>query len=227
MDAAEILARLRPLGSERNRQGMARFGINTARALGVGMVPLRALAREAGRDHPLALALWRTGVHEARILACMLADPARTDRALLDEWAAQCDSWDLTDQFCNKLAVKCASAWELAEAWSLREEEFVRRAGFSLMAQLAVHEREAADEAFEPCLERILLMSDDGRNFVKKAVNWALRQIGKRGPGLRLRAEAVAGELAGRAQASARWIGRDALREFAAKPVRPARRTRT
>ncbi|WP_243311475.1 DNA alkylation repair protein [Fundidesulfovibrio agrisoli] len=223
MDAADILARLRPLGSERNRQGMARFGINTARALGVGMVPLRAMARETGRDHALALALWETGVHEARILACMTADPARADKALLDAWAADCDSWDVTDQFCNKLAVKCAPAWELADSWSLREEEFVRRAGFSLMAQLAVHDRTAADEAFEPCLERIVLMSGDGRNFVKKAVNWALRQIGKRSQGLRLRAEAVAGELAGSASQSARWIGRDALREFAARPVRPRR----
>ncbi|WP_243438702.1 DNA alkylation repair protein [Fundidesulfovibrio soli] len=221
MDAADILARLEPLGSERNRQGMARFGINTARALGVGMVPLRAIARETGRDHALALALWETGVHEARILACMTAEPARTDRPLLDAWAAECDSWDLTDQLCNKLAVKCALAWELADAWSLREEEFVRRAGFSLMAQLAVHDRTAADDAFEPCLERILLMSDDERNFVKKAVNWALRQIGKRSPGLRLRAEAVAVALAGSASRSARWIGRDALREFAVRPVRP------
>ncbi|MFP5239332.1 MAG: DNA alkylation repair protein [Acidobacteriota bacterium] len=226
MDAADILARLRPLGSEHNRQGMARFGINAARALGVGMAPLRAMAREAGRDQALALALWETGVHEARILACMVADPAQTDRTLLDAWAADCDSWDVTDQLCNKLAVKCAPAWELADAWSLREEEFVRRAGFSLMAQLAVHDRKALDAAFEPFLCRIVQMSGDGRNFVKKAVNWALRQIGKRSPGLRLRAEAVAGELAGSALQSARWIGRDALREFAVRPVRQAQARR-
>jgi 3-methyladenine DNA glycosylase AlkD len=217
MTADDVIERLRAMGGEHNRQGMARYGINTARAFGVSMSAMRPLAREIGRDHELALALWGTGVHEARILAYLIDDPRRATRGQLDAWAADCDSWDLTDQFCNKLAVKTPFAWELAPAWAAREEEFVRRAGFSLMAQLAVHDKKAPDEAFLPFLELVTAHSGDGRNFVKKAVNWALRQIGKRNAGLRAGAMDVARELLAQASASARWIARDALREFEKK----------
>ncbi|KAF0233226.1 MAG: hypothetical protein FD177_1857 [Desulfovibrionaceae bacterium] len=214
MNEHEILDKLRELGSEHNRKGMARFGINTARALGVGMAAMRPLARELKREHELAQALWDTQVHEARILACLIDDPKQATRAQLERWVVDLDSWDLTDQFCNKLVVKRPFAWELAVNWAAREEEFVRRAGFSLMAQLAVHHKAAPDEDFLPLLELVEGASEDERNFVKKAVNWALRQIGKRSPALRVAAVDTARRLVVRPSKSARWIARDALREL-------------
>ncbi|WP_027190479.1 DNA alkylation repair protein [Fundidesulfovibrio putealis] len=214
MTAGEVLERLRELGSEHNRQGMARFGINTARALGVSMASMRPLAREFGREHELAQTLWDTKVHEARILACLIDDPKKAGRDQLERWVEDLDSWDLTDQFCNKLAVKTPLAWELAVSWAAREEEFVRRAGYSLMAQLAVHHKAAPDRDFLPLLELVEGAADDERNFVKKAVNWALRQIGKRSPALRVAAVETARRLVKRESKSARWIARDALREL-------------
>lgn len=198
---------------------MARFGINTARALGVSMAAMRPLARELRRGHELAhelaQSLWDSQVHEARILACLIDDPKQAERAQLERWVGDLDSWDLTDQFCNKLAVRTPSAWELAARWAGREEEFVRRAGFSLMAQLAVHHKAVPDEAFLPLLELVEGAAGDERNFVKKAVNWALRQIGKRSPELRRAAVDAARRLVLMESKSARWIARDALRELA------------
>lgn len=214
MIAGEVLDRLRELGSEHNRQGMARFGINTARALGVSMASMRPLAREHRREHELAQALWDTKVHEARILACLIDDPKQASRNQLEGWVEDLDSWDLTDQFCNKLAVKTPFAWELAVIWAAREEEFVRRAGFSLMAQMAVHHKAAPDEDFLSLLDLVERAAEDERNFVKKAVNWALRQIGKRSPELRRAAVDTARRLVKRESKSARWIARDALREL-------------
>jgi len=212
--ANEVLDRLRELGSEHNRQGMARFDINTARAVGVSMAAMRPLARELRREHELALAMWDTQVHEARILACLIDDPKQAGRDQLERWVMDLDSWDLTDQFCNKLVVKTPFAWELAVSWAAREEEFVRRAGYSLMAQLAVHHKAAPDADFLPLLELVEGAADDERNFVKKAVNWALRQIGKRSPELRRAAVETARRLVKRESKSARWIARDALREL-------------
>ncbi|WP_243358572.1 DNA alkylation repair protein [Fundidesulfovibrio terrae] len=212
--AAAILDRLRTLGSEHNRQGMARFGINVERACGVSMAVLRPLAREHRRDHALAIALWDTQAHEARILACMVEDPRQAGPEQLGRWVEDLDSWDVTDQFCNKLVVKTPYAWELAVAWAAREAEFVRRAGFSLMAQLAVHDKAAPDAAFLPFLEFVVAYATDGRNFVKKAVNWALRQIGKRNAVLRGRAVATARRLLELDSKTARWVARDALREL-------------
>lgn len=212
--AETVLDRIALHGSEHNRQGMARFGINIERALGVSMATLRPMARELGRNLDLALALWDTGVHEARILACLTAEPSRITPDQLDSWVADLDSWDLTDQFCNKLVVKAPSAWELVPAWAERPEEFVRRAGFSLAAQLTVHHKKAPDEAFLPLLDLIAKAATDERNFVKKAVNWALRQIGKRSPILRLHAMETAKRLLTFDSKDARWIARDALREL-------------
>jgi len=214
VNAGEILEKLRGLGGEHNRQGMARFGINTARALGVSMASMRPLARELKREHGLAQELWDTKVHEARILACLIDDPKQATRDQLERWVEALDSWDVTDQFCNKLVVKTPFAWELAVGWAAREEEFVRRAGFSLMAQLAVHHKAAPDGDFLPLLELVEGAADDERNFVKKAVNWALRQIGKRSPELRRAAVDTARRLVVRPSKSARWIARDALREL-------------
>jgi 3-methyladenine DNA glycosylase AlkD len=214
MTVDEILSHLRTLGSEKNRQGMARFGINVANACGVSMASLRPIAREHRRNRALARDLWETGVHEARILACLIEDPGRAGLKQLERWVQDLDSWDVTDQFCNKLVVKTSHAWSLASGWAVRPEEFVRRAGFSLMAQLAVHDRAALDRTFLPLLVLIEATAHDERNFVKKAVNWALRQIGKRNQNLRREAVASAQRLLPLESKSARWIARDALREL-------------
>jgi len=214
MTADEVLANIRALGSEKNRQGMARFGINVANACGVSIASLRPLAREHRRDHSLAGELWESGVHEARILACLIEDPGRAGLEQLERWVQNLDSWDVTDQFCNKLVVRTPHAWFLASDWAVRPEEFVRRAGFSLMSQLAVHDKQSLDRAFLPLLAVIEATAHDERNFVKKAVNWALRQIGKRNQNLRHEAVASAQRLLLLESKSARWIARDALREL-------------
>lgn len=214
--ARALVERIRALGGERNRAGMARFGINTARAAGVGMAVLRPLARAHRGDHALALALWKTELHEARILACLVEAPLQAGPEQLEAWAVDLDSWDLTDQFCNKLVVRSPLAWALAPAWAGREEEFVRRAGFSLMAQLAVHHKRVPDADFLPFFGLVAAHAGDGRNFVKKAVNWALRQMGKRSPALRVHAVATARQLLKQGTPPARWIARDALRELGA-----------
>ena len=166
----------------------------------------------------MALELWDSGLHEARILACMIADPVLAGPELLEAWVQALDSWDVCDQFCNKLVVKTLHAWSLAAQWVDRPEIFVRRAGFSLMAQLAVHDRKATDAAFAPCFVSIARHAGDERNFVKKAVNWTLRQIGKRNPELRAQAVALAEELLKLDSRAARWTARDALRELRALP---------
>lgn len=210
----EILSLLRALGSERNRQGMARFGITVDRAFGVSIAALRPIARQHRRDHALAQALWDAEAHEARLLACMVEDPGQAGIEQLERWVKDLDSWDVTDQFCNKLVVKTPHAWELAASWAERPRQYVRRAGFSLMAQLAVHDKAAPDAAFLPLLELVSAHARDERNFVKKAVNWALRQIGKRSGALRAEAMATADRLLALDSKAARWIARDALREL-------------
>jgi len=211
---AEVLARLRSMARPGGREGMARFGINPDRALGVRIPDLRTLAREIGTDHPLALRLWRTGVHEARILAGMIDDPARVTERQMESWARSFDSWDLCDQVCMNLFDKAPLAWSKAAEWAGRDEEFVKRAGFALMACLAVHDKGAGDEAFRRFLPSIEREAGDDRNFVKKAVNWALRQIGKRNGRLRRDVLRVARRLAEADSRAARWVGRDALREL-------------
>lgn len=193
---------------------MARFGINPDRALGVRIPDLRTLAREIGTDHSLALRLWRTGVHEARILAGMIDDPARVTERQMESWARSFDSWDICDQVCMNLFDKTPLAWSKAAEWAGRDEEFVKRAGFALMACLAVHDKGAGDGAFRRFLPSIEREAGDDRNFVKKAVNWALRQIGKRNGRLRRDALRAARRLAENESRAARWVGRDALREL-------------
>jgi 3-methyladenine DNA glycosylase AlkD len=214
-DAAALVERLRALGSPGNAAGMARFGIRPAKALGVPIPALRAIARETGRDHALALALWETGIHEARILATMVDEPARVTPAQMTRWAEAFDSWDVCDQACGNLFRRTPHAWDLVPAWAAREEELVRRAGFSLLAALAVHDRKAPDARFVGAFPLIGRAATDPRNFVKKAVNWSLRQIGKRNPALRAEALVLAGRLAASQDPVARWVGKDAQRELA------------
>jgi len=207
------------MGSERNREGMARFGISTETALGISVTDLRKVGREIGRDHALALALWDTGIHEARILASIVDDPKAVTEEQMERWVADFDSWDLCDQCCGNLFEKTPFAFRKVVEWAAREAEFEKRAGFSLMAYIAVHRKKAPDADFLPFLEIIKREATDERNFVKKAVNWALRQIGKRNAWLNRAAIETAQEIAAMPSRSARWIAADALRELAGEAV--------
>jgi len=209
-----VIAELRALGSEENRTGIARFGINTARAFGISMKSLEPLARKYRRDHRLAAELWASGHHEARLLAVLIDDPKEVTPAQMDRWAGDVDSWDLCDQACLKLFVRTPFVEEKIAGWAADEREFVRRAGFALLASYAVHGKETSEATFVSFLGLMEVHSKDGRNFVRKAVNWALRQIGKRSPVLLGPALKVAGRLAASDDKTARWIGKDAMREL-------------
>lgn len=210
----EVVARLRGQANRGNAAGMARFGIRGGEVLGVSIPSLRATAKELGTDHRLALHLWRTRIHEARILAAFVDDPALVTEAQMQDWVAGFDSWDVCDQVCSALFVRTPYAWDKAVEWAGRDEEFVKRAGFALMAALAVHDKEARDRAFVGLLPVIRRESTDERHYVKKAVNWALRQIGKRDAALHAKALAEAERIARIDSRAARWIAADAIREL-------------
>lgn len=213
-EAKAVIAELKAMGSEENRAGMARFGINTDDAFGISMTAIRPLARRHRRNHDLALALWATGKHEARILASLIDDPKEVTPKQMDEWAADFDSWDLCDQACMKLFAATPYVAQKVRKWAKDKREFVRRAAFALIAGYAVHAKKAPDDEFLPFLDEIERAADDDRNFVKKAVNWALRQIGKRSAELHAPALRLAEELAASGDKTARWIGRDAVKEL-------------
>ncbi len=215
-----VLETLAAMGSEKDRAGMARFGIKTAHAYGISVTALRGLARRTGRDTALAHELWASGRHEARILAVLIAIPAELDESEVDAWAEDLDSWDLCDQFCNNLVRTLPFARAKALAWSVARAVFVKRAGFALMACLAVHGKDLDDAAFMQFLEAIEREAADERNFVKKAANWALRQIGKRSAGLNAAAVGVAARLKTDDSRAARWIGANAYRELTSEKVR-------
>jgi 3-methyladenine DNA glycosylase AlkD len=207
--------------------GMARFGIKTGRALGgIGLPRLRALAKRIGRNHQLADELWRSQIHEARILAAMVDDPAAVTEEQMEAWAAEFDSWDLVDGTCSSLFDRTPFAWTKALDWSSREEEFVKRAGFTMMATLAVHDKKATDEAFLALLPIVEREAGDPRNYVRKAVNWALRQIGKRNPALNAAAIACAERIHSDGTRSAKWVASDALRELQSAAVQARLRSR-
>jgi len=214
MEAKEILQLLRKKASPRNVRGMARFGMSAQGRLGVSVPEMRRIARLAGKDHRLALALWKTGIAEARIVASMVAEPEKVTAREMETWVVGVDSWDICDQVCANLWDKTPFAWSRARAWTRRKEEFVRRAGFALIACLAWHDKQAADARFVAVLPMIRRGAFDERNFVKKAVSWALRAIGKRNPGLRREALLLAKTLRRSDSPSARWVGTDALRDL-------------
>jgi 3-methyladenine DNA glycosylase AlkD len=209
-----LLAVLRAHANPANVVGMARYGINPAGTLGVPIPVLRRLAKEAGKNHALAAELWKSGIHEARILAAMVDDPARVTARQMDGWARDLDSWDVCDQACQNLFRYTPLAFTKAAQWAQAKREFVRRAGFSLMAGLAAGARDAADGQFAAFLPLIADAAGDDRNMVKKAVNWALRGIGKRNWRLHRLAVAAAEEIARQGSQPARWIAADALREL-------------
>jgi 3-methyladenine DNA glycosylase AlkD len=220
MAVEQILIRLKSQANPANVAGMARFGINPENTLGISIPDLRSLAKEIGREHDLAQALWASGIHEARILAAFIDDPGQVTKEQMDRWAADFDSWDVCDQVCGNLFDRTPFAYDKAIEWSAREEEFVRRAAFALMAYLAVHDKRAEDGRFEQFFPLIVRAATDERNFVRKAVNWALRQIGKRNRRLNARAVETARQISQIESKAARWIAADTLKELASDKIR-------
>ncbi|MFH0832988.1 MAG: DNA alkylation repair protein [Candidatus Aenigmatarchaeota archaeon] len=214
MQHKEVLKKLESLSNPKNVEGMARFGIKPKNAYGISMPILRKMAKELGKDHALAQRLWSSGIHEARILAGMIDDTALVTEKQMDSWIRDFDSWDVCDQVCMNLFDKTAFAYDKAVEWSSRTEEFEKRAGFALMACLAVHDKKAGNEKFLKFLPIIKICSTDERNFVKKAVNWSLRQIGKRNAKLKKAAIKTAKEIQKINSKSAKWVANDALREL-------------
>jgi 3-methyladenine DNA glycosylase AlkD len=210
----------------RNVAGMARYGINPKNTLGVSIPVLRKMAREIGKDHDLAAELWVSGIHEARILATLIDIPVQVTESQMDGWAGEFDSWDICDQCCSNLFSRTQFAYKKTSEWCVDEREFVKRAGFVMMAALAVKDKKAEDEEFDSFFASIKAGALDNRNFVKKAVNWALRQIGKRNQALNRKAIAAAEEIRKMDSPSARWIAADALRELNSPAVQ-ARLKRT
>ncbi|MFH1100477.1 MAG: DNA alkylation repair protein [Methanobacteriota archaeon] len=200
-------------------QGMARYGINPQNNLGVSIYKLRPLAKEIGTNHQLALQLWDSGIHDARLLAVLLDDPTQVTSEQMDQWAKDFNSWDVCDQACTSLFDQTKYAWKKVFEWAKRDEEFVRRAAFSLVAGLAVHDKTAADKQFENVFPLMKRYAVDERNYVKKAVNWALRNIGKRNQTLNKKAIWCAQEIMEIDSSSARWIARDALRELSSEKI--------
>jgi 3-methyladenine DNA glycosylase AlkD len=220
VNAGQVIAELRSKTNPKNIEGMARFGITAKNSLGISMVELRAMAKSLGKSHDLALTIWDSGIHEARILASLVDEPEAVTDAQMERWVTGFDSWDVCDQVCMNLFWKTARAYDAAIAWTDRDEEFVRRAGFALMAVLAWHDKDAPDKRFERFFPFIKKQATDERNFVKKAVNWALRQIGKRNVALNKKAIVVAREIQKQKASSARWIASDALRELTRGTIR-------
>ncbi|HVW67224.1 MAG TPA: DNA alkylation repair protein [Candidatus Peribacteraceae bacterium] len=220
MTQQEVLKRLHSLAHPASIEGKKRWNITAKNQLGITMPQLRSLAKTVGRNHDLALALWKTGIHEARILASMIDDPALVTEQQMDSWTADFDSWDVCDQTCGNLFDKTKYAYKKIAQYSADDREFVRRTAFTLIATLAVHDKEQCDARFISLLPLIKKYATDDRNFVKKAVNWALRQIGKRNATLNPIAIATARQLLKLDSSSARWIARDALRELESEAVK-------
>lgn len=216
----QVLKRLESEGDPQAVAGMARFGIDAPNVLGVSAPKLRRLAKEIGKDHRLAAQLWRTGIHDARLLATLVDDPAKVTERQMERWAKGFNSWAVCDAACGCLFDKTPYAWDKAVEWTARDEEYVKRAGFVLMATLAVHDKKAPDGRFEAFLPYLVEHATDERNFVKKAVNWALRQIGKRSRRLNKLAMRTAEDIRRIDSKAARWIAADALRELTSEKVR-------
>lgn len=211
---------LRRAGSKAVRDGMARYAIPAGNAFGVPMGRIQSIAKQLGRDHELAAALWDSGWYEARMLACFVDEPGRVSAAQMDRWARAFDNWAVCDTACFALFDRTEHAWTKVDQWAGRRDEFVKRAGFALLASLTVHDKRAGDKRFVAGLRLVEREATDPRNFVKKAVNWALRSIGKRNAALNAAAVVVARRLGSSPDAAARWVGKSALREITAAAVK-------
>lgn len=210
---------LKTHSTKATREGMVRFAIPSDNAYGVSMKDIKALGKALGRNQPLALALWDTGVYEARMLASFVGDPTQLSSVQMDRWCKEFDSWAICDTMCFNLFDRTPHAWTKVKQWSSKRREFEKRAAFALLWSLAVHDKAAADELFVKGFSLIEREADDERNFVKKAVNMALRAIGKRNRALNVAAVAVARRLADSKHATQKWVGKDALRELTSSAV--------
>lgn len=214
MKLKEVIDEIVKASSAKAKASQEYFGISNINNLGLTVPQMRAIAKKIGTDHTLALQLWQSGYHEARHIATMIADPKQATVKLAEHWLKDLNAWDIVDGFCSSLLRKTVFAYSKAVAWTQRKKEFEKRAGFTMMAQLAVHDKTASDKEFEKFLQIIKRESHDDRNFVRKAVNWALRQIGKRNVRLCKKAIKTANEIYNKGDASSRWIATDALREL-------------
>jgi 3-methyladenine DNA glycosylase AlkD len=219
MSADAAIEKIKSMYNPANVSGMTRYGINSYNTYGVSIPVLRKIAKEIGKDHEAALKLWKSGIHEARLLAGFVDDPRQVTEDQMEAWVKDFDSWDICDQACSNLFDRTSFAYRKAVEWSGRDGEYVKRAGYVLMAALAVHDKRAVDEVFLTFLPIIKTGATDERNFVKKAVNWALRQIGKRNANLNQSAIKAAEEIRKINSKSARWIASDALRELTSGAV--------
>jgi 3-methyladenine DNA glycosylase AlkD len=228
-EVRSVLTWLERHGTQRARDGMARYAIPSDKAFGVSVGTLKQQAKHLGRNHELAAALWETGWYEARMLATFVDEPERVTAAQMDRWCRDFDNWAICDTACFALFDRTPHAWRKVDQWARWRDEFGKRAAFALLWSLTVHDKRAGDEPFARGLLLIERAATDERNFVKKAVNMALRAIGKRNPALNAAAVTVAKRLAASPQAAARWVGKDALRELASPKLRsrPARRARS
>lgn len=219
MEIEDLVSELRRMGNPKAVEGLAHFGIKGSKVLGISVPSLRGLASRVGRNHRLAEGLWKTELHEARLLASMIDDPETVTEEQMEAWVKDFDSWDVVDQSCGNLFDKTPFAVKKALEWSKREREYEKRAGFSMMAELAVHAKNAPDQTFLKFLPAIVRGAEDDRNFVKKAVNWALRQIGKRNVNLHKAAMNTAEKISKIDSRPAKWIASDALRELRSESV--------
>ena len=215
----EVIDRLNGKAKPDKLEEMAKFGMAVERRLGVSVPNMRKIAKELGRDHKLALELWKTGIAEAKIVAALVDDSKKLTEEQLEDWVKDFDSWDVCDQVCMNLFDKSPLAWKKIVDWSERSEEFVKRAAFALIACLAWHDKETEDRRFIELLPVIVRCADDNRNFVKKAVNWALRHIGKRNLNLNRVAISTAREIKRIDSKATRWIASDAIRELESEAV--------
>jgi 3-methyladenine DNA glycosylase AlkD len=215
----DVLEKLRRKASPDQLEGMARYGMAVETRVGISIPELRLLAKEIGRDHELALELWKTGIDESRILAAMIDDHQKLTEEQMENWVKDINSWDVCDQLCMNLFEKSPLAWQKIRDWAKREEEFVKRTAFSLIACLAWHDKNTGDDDFIALFPVIKQAATDERNFVKKAVNWSLRNLGKRNRNLNRAAIEVTKEIQRLDSKAARWIAADAIKELESEAV--------
>jgi 3-methyladenine DNA glycosylase AlkD len=218
-EADLIIRELKSLSNPVNVAGMARFGISSNKTFGVSIPEVRRIAKKAGKNHSLALALWKSGYHEARIMASLIDEPENVTPEQMDRWTNDFDSWDVCDQCCSNLFDKTPYAYDKIKKWSCSKKEFVKRAAFALLAVMAVHDKKAGDDVFVKFFPLIKRESTDGRNFVRKAVNWALRSIGKRTESLRKKVIKLSKEIYKADSKTAKWIASDAIKELESSKI--------
>ena len=220
MNYEEVIKQLKEMGDPKNIEGMGRFGIKTENNLGNSVTTLRNYAKKIGKDHDLAVKLWDSGIRDARMVAACIEDPKTVSEEQIDRWVKDFDSWDICDHCCGHLFDKTPYAYKKAKEWTKKKEEFQKRAGFSLMAWLAVHDKKVDDSKFDEFLTIITIESTDERNYVKKAINWALRNIGKRNISINKRAIETAKKIQKFDSKTAKWIASDAIRELTSEKVK-------